>query len=404
MSEDEFVEDDITDSSSVSFQLNQSIQQGGWTVFPLQKSCFLCVFHYWFFPKWGLNRFLSVPQTLSSVNVDQDRELDKEEEEELYELASIPNAESSNISSEAECSQSEEPLDKSDTDEKEADSCQSGVAFCPQKNIIEDIRFVFSIGPVFLFSWLVTLRVLLRRKSEFGIGVELNAETQKLMQVHQERLGRSLDRLSTELYSKDTHFVLELIQVAPHAFTTLKYRLSISKTNVLVNNWSLWLFCVPFVRMLMTTVTPLRAGASRLSPLWLREIASLSSTTRRASRRRTSGPSVTSVAAPRANTNMDTLVIIWSTGFLAFSKSKTSVSSICVLKERLFLETHRSKYCEIFLIYVCVCVFVCTCLCGFSGPFSLITYLLKTCGPYGDQTSLLMWWIPSLTIRGRFDV
>lgn len=34
-----------------------------------------------------------------------------------------------------------------------------------------------------------------------------------LMAVHQERLGRSLDRLSTELYSKDAHFVLELIQV-----------------------------------------------------------------------------------------------------------------------------------------------------------------------------------------------
>lgn len=51
------------------------------------------------------------------------------------------------------------------------------------------------------------------RKSEFGIGVKLTAEGQKLMQVHQERLGRSLDRLSTELYSKDTHFVLELIQV-----------------------------------------------------------------------------------------------------------------------------------------------------------------------------------------------
>lgn len=60
---------------------------------------------------------------------------------------------------------------------------------------------------------------VLYRKSEFGIGVELNAEGQKLMQVHQERLGRSLDRLSTELYSKDTHFVLELIQVAAHTST-----------------------------------------------------------------------------------------------------------------------------------------------------------------------------------------
>uniref|UniRef100_A0A8C9SPC0 Wu:fj29h11 n=1 Tax=Scleropages formosus TaxID=113540 RepID=A0A8C9SPC0_SCLFO len=52
------------------------------------------------------------------------------------------------------------------------------------------------------------------RKSEFGIGVELNEEVQQLMKVHQERLGRSLDRLSAELYSKDTHFVLELIQNA----------------------------------------------------------------------------------------------------------------------------------------------------------------------------------------------
>ncbi|XP_072882566.1 uncharacterized protein [Hemitrygon akajei] len=52
------------------------------------------------------------------------------------------------------------------------------------------------------------------RKNEFGIGIELNDEGKKLMQVHQNRLGRSLARLSTELYSKDTHFVLELIQNA----------------------------------------------------------------------------------------------------------------------------------------------------------------------------------------------
>uniref|UniRef100_A0A3B3RWP0 Wu:fj29h11 n=1 Tax=Paramormyrops kingsleyae TaxID=1676925 RepID=A0A3B3RWP0_9TELE len=52
------------------------------------------------------------------------------------------------------------------------------------------------------------------RKNEFGIGVELNEEGEQLMKVHQERLGRSLDRLSAELYSKDTHFVLELIQNA----------------------------------------------------------------------------------------------------------------------------------------------------------------------------------------------
>ena len=51
-------------------------------------------------------------------------------------------------------------------------------------------------------------------KDEFGIGMELNEETQRLMNRHQERIGRSLKRLSEELYSKDTHFVLELIQNA----------------------------------------------------------------------------------------------------------------------------------------------------------------------------------------------
>ncbi|KAJ8246365.1 hypothetical protein GJAV_G00266920 [Gymnothorax javanicus] len=52
------------------------------------------------------------------------------------------------------------------------------------------------------------------RKTEFGIGVELNEEVEKLMKVQQERQGRSLQRLSDELYSKTTHFVLELIQNA----------------------------------------------------------------------------------------------------------------------------------------------------------------------------------------------
>lgn len=44
--------------------------------------------------------------------------------------------------------------------------------------------------------------------------MELNEEGQNLMKKQQARLGRSLERLSTELYSKDTHFVLELIQVS----------------------------------------------------------------------------------------------------------------------------------------------------------------------------------------------
>lgn len=38
------------------------------------------------------------------------------------------------------------------------------------------------------------------RRTEFGINVSLSAEGQKLMEKQQERQGRSLDRLSDELY------------------------------------------------------------------------------------------------------------------------------------------------------------------------------------------------------------
>ncbi|CAG14733.1 unnamed protein product, partial [Tetraodon nigroviridis] len=108
----------------------------------------------------------------------------EEEEDELYEL--LPNGETSDVSSEAE-----EKSEMAECEDSNAASCQTEDTLNFQRSIIEDIR-----------------------KHEFGIGVELNAESQKLMQTQQERLGRSLDRLSTELYSKDTHFVLELIQNA----------------------------------------------------------------------------------------------------------------------------------------------------------------------------------------------
>ncbi|XP_045924345.1 protein NO VEIN [Micropterus dolomieu] len=150
MSEDEYLEDNIMDTSFASSHLNQSLQQ---------------------------------------VNGERDEE--GEDEEELYELASLRNGETSEVSSEAEGGQGEEQSVSSDSNEKDAASCQAETTVDLQRAVIEDIR-----------------------KSEFGIGVELNAEGQKLMQVHQDRLGRSLDRLSTELYSKDTHFVLELIQNA----------------------------------------------------------------------------------------------------------------------------------------------------------------------------------------------
>lgn len=119
------------------------------------------------------------------------------------------------------------------------------------------------------------------RKSEFGIGIELNAECQKLFHVQQERQGRSLDRLATELYSKDTHFVLELIQVAYVVFEMTQnlvcqmlllffclhfcFIFSVIMQKVWkYNNPSLYKFIVMFLfllaRMLMTTLTHQRLG------------------------------------------------------------------------------------------------------------------------------------------------
>lgn len=54
------------------------------------------------------------------------------------------------------------------------------------------------------------------REDEFGVGLqdELTEKQLKISNKQTEREGRSLQRLSQELYSRDTHFVLELIQNA----------------------------------------------------------------------------------------------------------------------------------------------------------------------------------------------
>lgn len=52
------------------------------------------------------------------------------------------------------------------------------------------------------------------RREEFGMNVELDAASSQLRHRQNERIGRALQRLSQELYSKDTHFVLELVQNA----------------------------------------------------------------------------------------------------------------------------------------------------------------------------------------------
>ena len=52
------------------------------------------------------------------------------------------------------------------------------------------------------------------RTKDFGMGLELDEKQREIANKQREREGRGLQRLSKELYSKDTHFVLELIQNA----------------------------------------------------------------------------------------------------------------------------------------------------------------------------------------------
>ena len=52
------------------------------------------------------------------------------------------------------------------------------------------------------------------RHDEFGIGIDLDPQQQEVAAKQRQREGRGIKRLSLELYSKDTHFVLELIQNA----------------------------------------------------------------------------------------------------------------------------------------------------------------------------------------------
>ncbi|XDV45221.1 hypothetical protein PO909_013352, partial [Leuciscus waleckii] len=141
----------------------------------------------------SLNEMENDEQMLSSSSSSprgarlQDSEDDDEddEEEQMYELVSEDNAEADSSDEEEE----EEDRENSTTDDKPEEEEEEELD--QHRVIIEDIR-----------------------KAEFGIGVELNEEGQNLMKKQQARLGRSLERLSTELYSKDTHFVLELIQNA----------------------------------------------------------------------------------------------------------------------------------------------------------------------------------------------
>ena len=68
------------------------------------------------------------------------------------------------------------------------------------------------------------------RHDEFGVGIDLDPQQQLVAAKQREREGRGIKRLSLELYSKDTHFVLELIQNAddndyhPHLLSGRNHR------------------------------------------------------------------------------------------------------------------------------------------------------------------------------------
>lgn len=52
------------------------------------------------------------------------------------------------------------------------------------------------------------------RRYEFGIGVKTDERTQKTLKAQYEREARAIERLSSELYTRDSHFFLELLQNA----------------------------------------------------------------------------------------------------------------------------------------------------------------------------------------------
>ncbi|XP_058262273.1 uncharacterized protein wu:fj29h11 isoform X2 [Hemibagrus wyckioides] len=123
-------------------------------------------------------------------DAEHDAEDDAEDEDEdLFELASEKNEE---VNSSVDSKEEDEEADGvEELPEGHSEGDETSEQLSQQRAIVEDIR-----------------------KNEFGVGVELNEAGQNLMKKQQARLGRSLERLSTELYSKDTHFVLELIQNA----------------------------------------------------------------------------------------------------------------------------------------------------------------------------------------------
>ena len=80
------------------------------------------------------------------------------------------------------------------------------------------------------------------RRDDFGIGIEFPPEHRQMMENQRSREGRGLHRLSSELYSKDTHFVLELVQNADdnryndnHSTPSIAFFVNVDKIEVCNN-------------------------------------------------------------------------------------------------------------------------------------------------------------------------
>ncbi|KAJ9472872.1 Peptide methionine sulfoxide reductase MsrA [Diplonema papillatum] len=77
-------------------------------------------------------------------------------------------------------------------------------------------------------------------RSEFGVGADMTDEGKLLHDTSSRRLGRAIERLASDLYSSDVHFVLELIQNADDnkypsgALPTLRFDLG--RRSVVVSN------------------------------------------------------------------------------------------------------------------------------------------------------------------------
>lgn len=72
---------------------------------------------------------------------------EEEDDEEMYELASLPNGEISGVSSEAEGGEEEQKSEMSDSNEKDAAGSQSETTSDLKRALIEDIRFVLIMSP-----------------------------------------------------------------------------------------------------------------------------------------------------------------------------------------------------------------------------------------------------------------